>query len=66
MAEERVIIEMDYLGNITLETKGVKGDKCLDFSKQLEEALGGVEGEITFTNEYYGKDKEQAVLIRGM
>ncbi len=42
MKEERIIIEIDEEGNPTIDVNGVKGKKCLELTKQLEEALGTV------------------------
>jgi hypothetical protein len=63
--EGRVFVTIDSAGNAVLETKGVEGSSCTDFSKQLEKGLGTT-GEITYTQEFYRKPKERAVVIRGM
>ena len=39
MQEIEVIIEKD--GQVRLEVRGVKGESCLDLTKDLEAALGG-------------------------
>jgi len=40
MKEERITITIDKEGNASLDVAGVKGKKCLDLTKELEEALG--------------------------
>lgn len=42
MKEERITIKIDKEGNASLDVAGVKGKKCLDLTKELEEALGVV------------------------
>lgn len=39
---EEVIIEIATDGATTVEVKGVKGSACLEFSKNIENALGAV------------------------
>lgn len=58
MQEYNVIIEIDEDGNIKAETKGMKGDICIN---ELDEILKGIEGEQNFKNkpEYYKKDKNE-------
>jgi len=52
MKEYNVVIEIDEDGNIKAETKGMKGDICVD---ELDEILKGLEGEQKFKNkpEFY-------------
>jgi flagellar hook-basal body complex protein FliE len=45
-------------GEITIHVKGVKGKKCLDFSKFLEGAMGEVV-EREKTSEFYEEEVEQ-------
>jgi len=56
MQEFNVEIEIDEDGNIKAETKGMKGDVCID---ELEEILAGLEGEQSFKNkpEFYQKNR---------
>ena len=42
MKEERIKITIDREGNASLDVSGVKGKKCLNLTKELEEALGVV------------------------
>lgn len=41
--EEKIIITFDEVGNPTIEVQGVKGKKCLELTKPLEDALGVVQ-----------------------
>ena len=54
MQEYNVIIEIDEDGNIKAETKGMKGDTCVN---ELDEILKGLDGERHQKNkpEYYQK-----------
>jgi len=49
-------------GTVELQVKGVKGKKCLDLTKNLEQALGEVK-ERKLTNEYY-QTEEQHITIK--
>ena len=42
MRTEEIEIEIDESGHPTLHVKGVNGKKCLDLTKDIEEALGKV------------------------
>jgi hypothetical protein len=42
MREEKLIILIDKEGNPSIEVEGVKGKKCLDLTKELEDVLGVV------------------------
>ncbi len=53
MAKITIIISPDGVTKIHVE--GVKGKKCLDFSKTFEDALGDVV-EKKFTSEYYQEE----------
>jgi len=52
MQEFKINIEIDEDGNIKAETKGMKGEVCVD---ELENILKGLEGEQTYKNkpEFY-------------
>ncbi|MBN2548053.1 MAG: DUF2997 domain-containing protein [Anaerolineales bacterium] len=39
LQEVEIIIEKD--GRVRIEVRGVKGEACLELTKELEEALGG-------------------------
>ena len=49
MQEIEVFIDKD--GKVRIEVRGVKGQVCLDLTKELEEALGGVVEEREMTPE---------------
>jgi len=57
MQEYNVVIEIDEDGNIQAETKGMKGEVCVN---ELDEILKGLEGEQNFKNkpEFYQKDNK--------
>jgi hypothetical protein len=59
---EKIILNIDQAGNVTVETKGVKGKGCLDVSKFIEEALGNV-AELKKTSEYYADVLEERVRV---
>ena len=59
---EKIILNIDQAGNVTVETKGVKGKGCLNVSKFLEEALGNTT-EIKRTGEYYAEVLEERVRV---
>lgn len=42
MQEERIKVNISNDGEVTLDVQGVKGKRCLDITKGLEEALGVV------------------------
>lgn len=49
---EKLEVIIDRAGGITISVKGVKGKKCLSFTKDLEERLGKVL-ERRLTTDYY-------------
>jgi len=55
MQEFNINIEIDEDGNIKAETKGMKGEVCVD---ELKNILKGLEGEQTYKNkpEFYSKN----------
>ena len=44
-------------GNVKYEVKGIKGKKCIDFTKEFEEAIGEVDKRY-YTSEFYQKEDE--------
>mgnify|MGYP001590214294 CR=1 FL=1 len=48
-------------GSVELQVKGVKGKKCLDLTKDLEQALGEVK-ERKLTSEYYQKAEQHIIM----
>ncbi len=62
--KHEIDITIDDDGNVSFEVKGVKGKKCLEITKELEEALGIVKdrrktGEYYETEVTYGRHIEQ-------
>ena len=47
MQEFNVVIEIDENGNIKVETKGMKGEVCIN---ELDEILKGLEGKQKYKN----------------
>ena len=45
-------IAIDSEGKVSIKVKGVKGPKCVELTRPLEEALGEIEDRI-YTGEYY-------------
>jgi hypothetical protein len=52
MAQEELEIEIDPTGKVTIRTKGIKGEACLDYA-DLVARLVGREESRQFTHEYY-------------
>lgn len=57
LQEIEVFIDKD--GKVRIEVRGVKGMSCLDFTKDLEEALGGEVEEREMTPEAYETVQEK-------
>ena len=51
LQELDIVIKPD--GEVKIEVRGVKGEKCLDITRRLEELLGGEVIDRTHTDEYY-------------
>jgi hypothetical protein len=60
LQEIEVIIEKD--GRVRIEVRGVKGESCLDLTKDLEAALGGQIEEREMTSEAYESVQQE---VRG-
>jgi hypothetical protein len=52
MAQEEFEIEISPTGKVTVRTKGVKGDACLDYADLFVQILGREES-LEKTSEYY-------------
>jgi hypothetical protein len=61
MAEE-FEIEISPAGKVTVRTKGVKGEACLDYAELFAQIIGKEEAR-SLTNEYYetGQETERHV-----
>ena len=57
LQEIDVIIAAD--GTVKLEIRGVKGGKCVDYTKDMEALLGGEIIDREFTDEYYQQTQQQ-------
>lgn len=65
MADEEVHVYFHPDGRVEIQVCGVKGDKCLEVTKAVEEALGGkVEREVTA--EMYETETEDVKNIQGL
>ena len=62
MAAEEFEIEISPAGKVTIRTKGVKGEACLDYADLFARILGKEESRI-LTSEYYetGQDVKRQV-----
>lgn len=50
-------------GKVTVEVKGVKGPRCLDYADLIREIIGH-EDQRKLTGEYYGQDSEVRIDAR--
>ena len=63
MAQKHEIeFTIDDNGNVSFEVKGVKGSKCLEITKEIEEVLGLVVNR-EHTAEYYQTEVQQSETI---
>jgi hypothetical protein len=62
MQEFNISIEIDEDGNIKADTKGMKGEVCVD---ELKNILKGLEGDQTYKNkpEFYSENKSRQIHI---
>ncbi|MCM3443108.1 DUF2997 domain-containing protein [Metabacillus halosaccharovorans] len=51
--EEKIVVRIFPDGRIQAETKGIKGEKCTNYMKVLEEILSARTLESTYTEEFY-------------
>jgi hypothetical protein len=54
--EIEVYVQPD--GSVRIEVSGIKGKKCLDITKALEEALGGQVTARNHTGEFYEQEQQ--------
>lgn len=60
--KHEIEIEIDEMGNATIEIKGVKGQSCSDISKLFEKVLGKVKSRSCKTEFYeQGQVNKQVV-----
>jgi hypothetical protein len=52
MAQEELEIEIDASGKVTIRTKGIKGEACLDYTDIFVQLLGREESR-QLTHEYH-------------
>jgi hypothetical protein len=52
MAQEELEIEIDASGKVTIRTKGIKGEACLDYTDIFVQLLGREESR-ELTHEYH-------------
>ena len=63
MADKHEIeIDIDDNGNVSFQVKGVKGKKCLEITKELEQALGIVVKQDK-TAEFYQTETQPGVTV---
>jgi hypothetical protein len=56
VAQEEFEIEISPSGKVTVRTKGIKGERCLDFADLLVQIIGREESR-QLTSEYYETDE---------
>ncbi len=54
----QIVIEIDEEDNVTMETHGIKGPKCVDEIKRVTKNLAPIES-TQKTKEYYEEDKSK-------
>jgi hypothetical protein len=54
---KKIIVKVLPDGNIKFEVRGIKGKKCIDFTKDFEEAIGEVVQRY-YTSEFYQTESE--------
>ena len=65
MADKHEIeIDIDDNGNVSFTVKGVKGKKCLEITKELEQALGIVVKQEKTAEFYQTETKTDATVER--
>lgn len=57
MEYQNINIKIDETGKVFLELDGIKGNQCLEMTKELEESLGIVI-ERKYKAEYYDEDDQ--------
>jgi hypothetical protein len=60
MEEQKIQIRIYPDGRIKAETKGIKGERCTDYIKILEELLNAETIESEYTHEFY--ETEQTTI----
>jgi hypothetical protein len=60
--KHEIEIDIDDNGNVTFQVKGAKGKKCLEITKDLEEALGIVKSREK-TAEFYQTETQAGTQI---
>ena len=58
LQELEIVIKPD--GEVVLDVKGVKGERCLDITRPFEQLLGGEIVERRHTDEYYQQSDRQS------
>lgn len=59
---EQVLIEIGQAGQVSIEVLGVKGPTCQDLTRELEKALGTVQGQELKEEFYEQSESEDAHL----
>ena len=63
---EEIKVTIDAEGNVKVTVFGVKGNKCLELTEELEALLGG-DVQREFTSEYYAESEtvEERQKVKG-
>jgi len=54
---KKLIVKILPDGNVEFEVKGIKGKKCIDYTKDFEEAIGEVKRRY-YSSEFYQTEGE--------
>jgi hypothetical protein len=57
MSQEEFEIEISPTGKVTVRTRGVKGERCLDYAELFAQIIGKEES-LEKTSEYYETEQE--------
>jgi hypothetical protein len=55
---KKLIIKINPDGSVNAETKGIKGEKCLDYIEIVKKLVNGEVYDSHFTEEYYEKNEQ--------
>jgi hypothetical protein len=63
MAQEELEFEIDASGKVTVRTRGIKGEACLDYTELFARLLGQVESQ-QLTHEYHEEAVEERTHLQ--
>jgi hypothetical protein len=59
---QEIDVYLDAYGNVKVEIRGVKGNKCLEITKELEQHLGQQLIDRELTDDYYLDNQQESEL----